>query len=183
MAPVTVLLSGGIDSAALVYYFSQKLSMPTAAIFVDYGQAAAAREREAAFEIGRRFAIEVREVRVEGYAFSAGAIPGRNALLVLLALMGADYRTGHIALGIHSGTQYSDCSAAFVRSMQAVLDLYSDGAVRVLAPFASWTKRQVWELLSEAHGTRQLTYSCETRADRPCGICLSCHDIDALNAC
>lgn len=176
----TVLLSGGIDSSACVAFLLDQ-AFRVESLFIDYGQAAAPQERAAAAAMASHFGVPLRQVRLsEVRPKAAGIIPGRNAFLVLAAVMESDRPL--IAIGVHSGTAYWDCSPDFVEKMQAVLDGYTDGRVRLLAPFATWTKREIWDFCLSKHVPIQLTYSCESGGERPCGHCLSCRDLEALRA-
>ena len=107
---------------------------------------------------------------------------GRNAFLLFSALMKFKARSGIIAIGVHSGTPYFDCSMSFVQSMQSMFDNYTDGRIRVGAPFIEWTKRDIWNYCNDRQVPLQLTYSCEEGHNSPCGQCLSCRDRDALDA-
>lgn len=118
-----------------------------------------------------------------GYENLAGGyVLGRNAFLLHVALMAFSHPAGIIALGIHSGTRYVDCTAGFLRHMQASFDLYADGRIRVDAPFLNWSKREIWEFCRKIGAPLELTYSCENGADQPCGKCASCQDLEALYA-
>lgn len=174
--PVLVLLSGGVDSAACAtFYRSQQCDV--SGLFVAYGQGALRQERRAARRIARHNAIPLSTVEISGLGpFGRGYIPGRNALLATTALSHWHARTGMIALGIHAGTTYADCSQGFVDTVQRVFDLYTDGRIRLTCPFLGWTKAQVWQYCRDAGVPIELTYSCERGGERPCGRCLSCKD-------
>lgn len=180
--PVFVLLSGGIDSSATVAFF-RKQGAPVSALYVDYGQIASDRERVAASEIARHFRIDLRQVRCSGMSQQAdGYVPGRNAFLAFLGLMQAPFEAGLIALGVHAGTAYWDCSDEFARTCQAVLNGYSGGRIRLHLPFLRWNKRQIWEFCREGNLPLNKTYSCELGQEQPCGRCSSCADLEALRA-
>ena len=103
-------------------------------------------------------------------------IPGRNAFLLSAALLERPESATAIALGIHSGTDYADCSPEFVKSMQAVYDLYCDGQVVIACPFIDWTKAEVLSYAESMGVPLALTYSCENGSNPPCGRCRSCQD-------
>jgi 7-cyano-7-deazaguanine synthase len=177
----TVLLSGGIDSTACLAFFLEE-GVQVKAIFVDYGQAAASREAVAAKAVCTHFGISLYHIRCVGVsAKSAGLIVGRNAFLILAALMEMDEPHGLLAVGIHAGTNYWDCSADFVRHVQAIIDGYTDGRVRLSAPFLDWAKADIWRYCVDHHVPTELTYSCQLGLNQPCGSCLSCRDLEALH--
>ena len=179
---VRVLLSGGIDSSACVaFYLEQGFSVN--GIFVDYGQIAAPREIEAARAIARHYNIPFSRLTWSGlHKKKAGFIRGRNAFLLIGALMELPEETGILALGIHAGTHYQDCSLPFVRKMQSIFDTYTQGKIQIGAPFLNWEKGDIW-VYSKSQGVpMELTYSCERGQDQPCGLCLSCRDLEILYA-
>ena len=173
-ATVTVLLSGGADSAALLAHLIDGDLMPSA-LFVDYGQPAAAEERRASRGVARRTKVRWASVTVKSRipVPATGEIRGRNALL----LAAADHASpaDFVAIGVHGGTDYPDCSKAFVAAWQGLLDVQHGGATRILAPFLDLAKQDVLTLAAKSPGLLDVTYSCE-RAGGPCGTCLSCRD-------
>jgi 7-cyano-7-deazaguanine synthase len=179
---ILVLLSGGIDSTAcLAYYRSQGFQVE--AVFINYGQLAAKKELRAAKSVCLQFRVPLRTVRLMGVTRKgAGLIPGRNAFLLATAALEFKAKKGIIALGIHSGTRYRDCSPHFVRKMQAVLDTYSGGGVQIGAPFLRWSKGDIWAFAKAKNTPLRLTYSCERGLNQPCGSCDSCLDLEALLA-
>lgn len=173
----TVLVSGGLDSATALASLRDRDLTPTS-LFIDYGQPARIEERAAAERIADRFGVAHRSVEIDGLPVPDGEIPGRNALLVLTAMMAAPAPQA-IVLGVHEGTEYWDCSREFIGRIQGLLDGYAAGAVQLLAPFAALSKPAVYVLAKELGVDVGLTYSCE-RAGGPCGACLSCKDVEAL---
>jgi len=152
-------------------------------MFVDYGQAVGKSERHAAARIAAHYRSTHREVKLGGSTKKqAGVIRGRNALLLLTALAEWQSSSGTIALGIHAGTHYADCSATFISAMQRIFDLYSEGSLIAAAPFLKWSKRDMWEYCQTNGVPVHLTFSCEAREKTPCGQCKSCRDRAALYA-
>jgi len=178
---VLVLLSGGLDSLACVAHY-RATGAEVSALFVEYGQRAQQQERRAVRRISDAISLDVDSVAIHGLASRGGVIPARNALLLSTALMYSGGDTGIIAIGIHAGTGYADCTPMFVTQMQGVFDTYTAGGAMVGAPFLDWRKHQVWEFLDLAGYPKDLTYSCERGGVQPCGTCLSCYDLRALNA-
>lgn len=175
-----VLMSGGLDSLACIAYYRDAGLAPEA-LFVDYGQPARIKEREAVTRLSNLLDLPLSVVAVTGVSTTAGYIAGRNAFLLNLALMRSAPGPGLISLGIHSGTSYEDCTEQFVHRMQAIFDVYSNGVLRIDAPFLSWSKVSIWNFLDSHQYPVNLTYSCEA-GDIPCGKCLSCLDVQSLHA-
>jgi len=170
-----VLLSGGLDSAAcLAFHQSQNCC---SSLFIDYGQFAARKEYQAAADISDFYKVPLKYIRVTGFPqWGVGFVPGRNAFLLHTALMAVTFQKGMVAIGIHSGTAYRDCSDYFLRHMQSSFDIYARGRIHVSAPFLRWTKIEIWEYCRTMKVPVELTYSCEAGHDQPCGQCLSCID-------
>lgn len=177
-----VLLSGGLDSAACVALCKNQ-NISVTALHVSYGQAAAPREAIAAKAIAHHYNVPFRHVCLQSTRPKAdGEILGRNTLLVSLALTELDTTSALIALGIHAGTPYFDCSDQFVAEVQRIIDRQCDGRVRLVAPFIDWTKADIWTFCRDHAVPISLTYSCERGYSSPCGACLSCRDLRALRA-
>jgi len=175
-----VLLSGGVDSSVCLA-FLQAQGLEINALFVDYGQSSAKEERAASLAVGDFYKVPIKVLEVSGFRrWGVGYITGRNAFLLHTALMAAEFSTGIIALGIHAGTSYVDCSEYFVRQLQASFDIYTDGRVRIHAPFLNWNKKEIWEYGRSVGVPFERTYSCETGGKSPCGQCTSCIDRRAL---
>ena len=88
---------------------------------------------------------------------------------------------GIISLGIHSDVPYYDCSPIFVKDMNKIIEGYTDGRVRLDAPFIKWEKRMIYEYCKNEDIPVNFTYSCENGGKIPCGKCLSCLDRGTLN--
>jgi 7-cyano-7-deazaguanine synthase len=172
----TVLLSGGIDSAACAYMLARR-GLAVQGLFFDYGQRAVTPEERAATSVAEYLQVPLRRLRLSGpEPFGAGEISGRNAFFVFAALLYLRGRPGVLALGLHSGTGYYDCSDAFLASIDRLVAEHTDGQVSVIAPFVSWTKQDVYEYFVSTGIPVALTYSCESGSSPPCGLCASCRD-------
>ena len=176
-----VLLSGGIDSAAcLHFYLKQRRTVN--ALYIDYGQLSASYELKAAEQISQYYGTNLKVLKLEGVLTSKkDYICGRNLFLLGVALMEMP-NANIIALGIHAGTSYSDCDVLFIEKMQSVFDIYAKGTVQLGVPFLGWSKNEVWQYCKQQKVPLDLTYSCEYGKKQPCGKCLSCKDLEALNA-
>jgi 7-cyano-7-deazaguanine synthase len=178
-----VLVSGGLDSAACVDFY-QRERLAVKGLHVNYGQPAARHEAAAATAIAHHYGIPLTLIRLVGARVkSDGELLGRNALLLFTALMEIDAPSAIVALGVHSGTPYYDCSSSFLTAVQIIIDGQCDGCIRVVAPFLEWTKKEIWDYCREYRVPVDLTYSCERGLDHPCGACLSCRDLEALRVC
>jgi 7-cyano-7-deazaguanine synthase len=176
----TVLMSGGIDSAACAAFLAAQ-GMEASALFVDHGQAAAAHERTAVNSLAATLGIEVQHLAFIGAPpFGSGELVGRNAFLIFAALFATRAQSSFIALGLHAGTPYYDCSPAFVETINRAVAEHTDSTVQVVAPFIEWTKRDVYDYFVKTGLPVSQTYSCEKGMHPTCGVCASCQDRKAL---
>jgi 7-cyano-7-deazaguanine synthase len=147
------------------------------AVFIDFGQASARRERAAATEVASLLGMDLSVVEVKsGTAFGPGEIIGRNAFLAFTALLTGNLRSGVIALGIHSGTPYYDCSELFVKRLDTLIRENTNGRVSLQIPFLGWSKAEVYTYFSTIGIPANITYSCQAGSWPPCGKCPSCLD-------
>jgi 7-cyano-7-deazaguanine synthase len=171
-----MLLSGGIDSAACTR-FLQDQGYTIDCVSIDYGQAAAKPERIAARSFADLLHVTLNCVDVvSSRRFGPGEILGRNAFLVLTALMTSKITLGVVALGIHAGTRYYDCSTGFLACLDRLVAEYTDGCVRAVAPFITWSKARVFDYYVRSGLPEHIPYSCEAGTDPACGQCASCQD-------
>jgi len=156
--PVLVLLSGGIDSTACVhYYLSHNYSV--SALFVDYGQPQSNKEAQAAAAISEFYQIRLQTYSIIGLKVSEGYVRARNALLLSLGLMHFQHESGLLALGIHSGTEYADCTPEFLAEMEKLFVLYESGRIRIDAPFLLWSKHDIWLYANSENVPLHLSYT------------------------
>jgi 7-cyano-7-deazaguanine synthase len=180
---VLVLMSGGIDSACCVAFYRQA-GHEVAGVFVDYAQPVSQQEEQSARAIAHHYTIPLHVVRCSGPGKEfKDEIAGRNAFLIFAALLQSPHRTNLIALGIHAGTRYYDCSEHFVDHINALLSGYCNGQLVLAAPFLHWSKRTVYQFCVTNEIPVHLTWSCEVGPLEPCGKCTSCEDRGHLSVC
>jgi 7-cyano-7-deazaguanine synthase len=178
--PTVVLASGGLDSTSLVELVRSE--GPVSMLFVDYGQRARFREWEAVQAVASHYSVSLERIVVPIEQEQTRSLPGRNGWLLHSALLTVWPFVGNIGIGIHGGSQYPDCSPAFLHLCQQAFDLYCGGVVRVIAPFIDWMKGDVVEFARGHNVPVDLTYSCDLGLDQPCGECLSCFDVERRDA-
>jgi 7-cyano-7-deazaguanine synthase len=178
---VTLLLSGGLDSAACLHYY-RDLGYQVSPLFVDYQQPARRRERRAATALADHYGLTLNELACAPLAIpSAGLIAGRNGFLLFAAAVWSQQRSVVLGIGLHAGTPYGDSSEAFLSGIDGLVAASSQDRQRVDAPFIKWSKGQIWRYALDSAVPVDLTYSCETAED-PCGSCASCLDRTVLHA-
>jgi 7-cyano-7-deazaguanine synthase len=150
-------------------------------MFIDYGQAAAEREKQSAGIIASHVGVDISTITVNGgQSFSNGELPGRNAFLIASALFFGAPQQNFIVIGIHAGTPYYDCSSAFIERMSLLVAEHTNGTCALLAPFEEWTKSQIAEYVVASKLPHDKMYSCEAGTTPVCGRCLSCLDRTAI---
>lgn len=173
---MTVLFSGGIDSSSCVHLLKTQ-GFEVRGIFVNFGQASAAREAAAVDVLQDILGIEVDRISASARGeFVTGELIGRNSFLIFSALLLGRCYDGLLALGIHAGTPYFDCSPAFVERIDPLVRDSTDGRLGVIAPFLGWQKDDVYSYFLSSGLPLSSTYSCEAGTIPPCGSCASCKD-------
>ena len=177
-----ILMSGGLDSTTAVFFYL-KQGFNVFGIFIDYGQKAAHYEKIAVVSVAKFYKIPLTILKWSGCReHSDGEILGRNAFLVTAALTELGNEKGSLVLAIHSGLPYYDCSIAFKKEIQKVVTGCTFGLIGIATPFLTWSKADIWEFASSNNIPVNLIYSCENGTQPVCGSCLSCLDMETLNA-
>ena len=160
---VLVLLSGGIDSVSCAHFYKSR-GYSVGALFIDYGQKAAIIEADASIKLVKHLLLPLKRISLTGTRNKIhGEILGRNAFLLFVALMEFQQKSGLIGIGLHSGTPYYDCSEDFVNRMQSFFDCYTDGCIKIGAPFLTWSKGDIFEYFrckDIASGNCQIRWRC-----------------------
>lgn len=178
---VLILLSGGIDSTACVNFYMD-LGVEVCGLFINYGQKSAQHEARSARAVAKYYSIDLLECVWRGPRKKlSGFINGRNSFLISAALMECPNLASIVAIGIHKGTNYEDCSIKFLNSMQDTINIYSGEKIKLSAPFIDFTKNEILSYCVNKKVPIELTYSCENGSKKPCGLCLSCKDKEILN--
>lgn len=197
MKHVVALLSGGLDSAVLLYRLLAEGHRVTA-LSVDYGQRHA-RELVAARAIADSQSVPLRVVQVPSIAsllvssqtnscdvphghyadesMRVTVVPNRNMIMLAIAAGVAwSMKAQAIAYAAHRGDHaiYPDCRPEFVRAMDLALDSAHYEPLDLLAPFLATTKGRIVEIGSELAVPFGLTYSCYEGAVLHCGKCGTC---------
>ena len=176
----TVLLSGGIDSAACVHLLKSQ-GYSVRGIFVDFGQAAREQESRAVVRLTELLGITTTTLQVGATSdFGAGELVGRNAFLLMAAIFLGRVHEGLLVIGVHAGTPYYDCSPGFIDRLKSLAEEHTDGRLTVIAPFLHWSKAQIYDYIIRAGLPTEVTYSCESGTIPPCGSCASCRDRKGL---
>lgn len=176
MKNATVLFSGGIDSTSTAL-FLKSAGFAVRGLFVDFGQASRHMERNSIDRLKDLIGITVDEIQISSSSsHGTGELRGRNALLIFSAVLLGNCAPGGIAIGVHAGTPYYDCSSEFTEKIDELVRECSGGKLFVLAPFVRWSKDDVYSYFLSQNISLDATYSCEAGIKPRCGQCASCLD-------
>jgi len=198
-----ILLSGGLDSVVSAYAARDE-HQPELAITFDYGQRAAARELEAALRVAADLGVDHRLIKLPWLARLAPAavtdpgadlaaatdatvwVPARNAVFISIAAAYAEtLECEAIVCGFNAeeGDAFPDNTPEFVTRADALLELATRNAPRVVAPTLNLTKLEIVQLGVSIGAPLQLTWSCYGDGPEHCFECPSCLRLrDALQA-
>ncbi len=204
MAGVIVLLSGGMDSATLLWLAKRNFERVWAVSF-DYGQRHRV-ELKYAKELAQLAGVEDHIIvelpvyrSIKGSALidesvevprgeypqnepPITTVPMRNLNFLAIASAFADsLEVENIGIGVHAlDTPYPDCRPEFITAAEAAINAGSTLTARkkvrlhVWAPFLGMTKREIALLGKDLGVPFEKTYSCYRGTEPPCGECPTC---------
>jgi 7-cyano-7-deazaguanine synthase len=199
-----VLLSGGLDSATVLYWALDKGWQPQALIF-DYGQRhsreiasakALCKKTGVAYDVipvklpwrgssllDKASALPIaKSTRDIGAQIPSTYVPGRNTLFLSYGLSCAE-AIGAEAVMIGANaldySGYPDCRPDFISAMSKVFKLGTKAGrqgkpIRIVAPLLKLSKSQIVKLGIRLGVPYQMTWSCYRGGKKPCGTCDSC---------
>ncbi len=114
-------------------------------------------------------------------------VPGRNTVFIALALSLAEAKQASaVYLGINAVdySGYPDCRPEYLQAYQHLATLSSKAGIegrgaRLVAPLVEWSKVDIVRKAIELGVPIDLTWSCYSGGDSPCGVCDSCRIRDA----
>ena len=189
-----LLLSGGMDSLVAAYA-SRREHQPALALTFDYGQRAARRELAAALAVSADLGITHRYIKLPWLArltppsltdpgADLGAqtddsvwVPARNAVFLSIAASFAEaLGCEAIVCGFNAeeGASFPDNTPEFVNRVNAVLELATRNAPRVISPTISLTKPEILRLGVKVGAPLRFIWSCYGPGPEHCWRCPSC---------
>ncbi len=180
-----LLLSGGLDSTSVAAW-----QRPEYCLGIDYGQRAAAAEKQAAEAVASHLGLDFSHVSVDAAAIGGGLMarnnpcqdgrapewwPFRNQLLITVAAAWAVVRQiDEVLVGSVSGDgdRHADGRREFYDAMTTVLRL-QEGSVSVSAPAIELSAATLIKVSGVDDAALAWTHSCHV-ADLPCQHCPGC---------
>jgi 7-cyano-7-deazaguanine synthase len=203
MPEATLIVSGGMDSATLAYYYASK-ELDVHLVGFNYGQRHSkellsleliAKTLDTSWQVvdltSLKSALAGSSLTSDDVAVPDGhyaeetmritVVPNRNAIMLAIATGIAVSRGSEfVATGVHAGDHYiyPDCRPEFIESISDAFVLGTEGHAdknfRVEAPFVQITKAKIAELGMELGVPYELTWSCYKGGDKHCGRCGTC---------
>jgi 7-cyano-7-deazaguanine synthase len=197
-----VLLSGGLDSATVLFY-ARSRGYDVYPLTFRYGQRHA-KEIRSAMRLARAsgsscVVVPIRfpwggsslldknvrlpqRSRINPQEIPSTYVPGRNTIFLSFALSYAEaIGAGAIFIGANAVdySGYPDCRPAFFDAFTKVAALGTKAGVegksiKIIAPLLRLTKAEIIKLGHTLNVPYALTWSCYSGGARPCGTCDSC---------
>jgi 7-cyano-7-deazaguanine synthase len=201
---ILVLLSGGMDSATLLWLAKREFK-EVYAISFDYGQRHRielryAKELAQLAGVKKHFIVEIPHYKTlkgsalldENLEIPEGdypaneppitTVPMRNLTFLSIAASFADfYEISYIGIAVHSlDVPYPDCRPEFITSAEAAINASSifvaktKRRIHIYAPFLGFSKIDIAVLGYQLGVPFEKTYSCYKGTEPPCGKCSTC---------
>ena len=195
-----VLLSGGMDSCVCAALAAR--DHDAAAVHVSYGQRTEERERQSFLAICERLRIQnklvvrnealraiggsaltddriaVPRAEAVGQSIPVTYVPFRNAHLLAVAVSWAEVlgaKKVYIGAVEPDSSGYPDCRPAYYKAFNETVKAGTkEGSIEVVTPLIAMRKGEIVRLGLELGAPFDLTWSCYSREDQACGVCVSC---------
>lgn len=203
MSRVLAILSGGLDSTVMAYYYKERADYVTGLLSfnyhqrhlneLEYAKATATRlhlphriiplHHVFAYIGGSnaltRSNIKVQDGTYQEVGVGATWVPNRNAIFLSIAYAYAyenNYDT--VAIGVHKGdvsdgAVYPDCSKGFISTF-AAMEYVAIGNMTLEAPFVDLTKGDIVRVGMALNVPFNQTWSCYKAGEIHCGACPTC---------
>jgi 7-cyano-7-deazaguanine synthase len=200
---ITTILSGGMDSATLLYYaFSKTINRNDLKVLsFNYGQKHK-KELDCSIKLTKNLKVEHKIVDISNIRdlISASAltsdkeipeghyakenmkltvVPNRNAIMLSIAYGYAiTNKSDVLYYGAHAGDHfiYPDCRIEFVKALDTAFYIGNLGfsTIDLIAPFSKKSKVDIVKLGLKLNIPYEDTWSCYKGEDRPCLKCGTC---------
>lgn len=194
-----VLVSGGLDSAVLLYKLHRD-GLDPIALSVNYNQRHL-KELDYAERLCANLGVKhhIADLSEVGFCLKGGSqtdpavavphghyadpsmkltvVPNRNMIMLSLATgLAISTERGIVAYAAHAGDHpiYPDCRPDFINALQSAMEFAWYEPIQLLAPFSSSTKAQIVSLGESLEVPFADTWSCYEGGLVHCGTCGTC---------
>lgn len=199
---VVVILSGGMDSATLLYDIVDR-GYEVEALSFNYGQRHY-KELVSAIRLCHELNIrhKIADVSMVGKQLLGGSsqtsdnisvphghyeaenmkltvVPNRNMVMISLAVGYAlSINAEKVFYGAHSGDHfiYADCRFEFVEALNKAIQLCDDKKIELVAPYLKFDKGDIVILGKKLKVPYELTWTCYEGKPLACGKCGACQE-------
>ncbi len=191
-----ILLSGGIDSATVLYWAKHEC-FDLLALSFNYHNRPEKERRAAAklceltntrlIEVPIPFLKDAIDLRVEGFPIPCavnspeGYIPVRNLLFYAIAAYYAEAYGIDTVMGGHlaeDSINFPDASPEFFKKLEGLIlkgkHCQDPSNLKFLFPLSKISKMEALKIAKKLNVPMELTWSCYSEDDKPCGKCASC---------
>ena len=196
---LVMALSGGMDSATMLALYAAQ-GFEIHCLNFTYGSKHNAYEQKCAEQLAEHYGASYRlidlSVAFEGFksnllksggdipeghyeeeSMSKTVVPGRNTIFASILMGYAEsIDAKYVSLGVHQGDHaiYPDCRKEYIKALDALVYLASDGKVEVIAPFMDIDKIGICEVGLQLNVPYEITRTCYKDQEVSCGKCGSC---------
>ena len=201
MEKIVLVLSGGMDSAVLLYHLLDAGHI-VKTLSINYGQRHV-RELDSAAALSGRVGVEHRIVDLstinpllgnnslssdqteipEGHyeeeSMKLTVVPNRNMIMLSVAVGWAlALRFDAVAYGAHSGDHaiYPDCREEFAQALDRAVSLCDWHGMRLMRPFVKMDKGEIAKRGAALGVPFDLTWTCYNGGEVHCGKCGACQE-------
>ncbi len=198
MKDCIIIVSGGMDSVTLMHDYRDRIAL---AVTFDYHSRHAEHEiacaRWQCQQLGIRHMVlelgfmeqyfrssllkngfeEIPEGHYAEENMKSTVVPFRNGIMLsIVAGLAESEGLQYLLMANHSGDHfvYPDCRPEFVDAMNRAIQAGTTNGVQLLAPYTSWSKRDIALRGQELGIDYSHTYSCYKGGDIHCGKCGTC---------
>ena len=175
------LLSGGLDSVALLYYLRGQGLFVHCLLF-DYGQThikELERAKNQCLRLGVKFTVQ-KIPHMVGLTDANWVVAHRNSVFLSHAVskaveIGADTVT--IGCNADDAANFPDCRPAFIAAKNAETVASGYPEIEICAPFIDKSKAYIGNLAREMGVSFNEIWSCYRGEEEPCGKCPACEKL------
>jgi len=184
---IVSLTSGGIDSSVLLFML-QREKHDILPLCINYGHKASKMELNSFHKVCKFLKLEGEVIDTEGINKIKSGLttkeipesehpffPARNLLLFTIGSAYAFSRSSRlVSMGFLRNPEFPDQTSDFITSAEKTIEIATGISIKLFTPFIKLDKREVVQLAKKYRFPLELTYSCYSGKQSPCGKCKGC---------